>query len=111
MSMDDNITRLLMTGGTIVLVALCCGTCLFDSPGPSSMSNPCMLDEDTIRYEVEIGSAETPMTALQTTDVGETGSIFEEFSAVEPLEDGTYRATFRDTLNDETATMILQPCE
>ena len=111
MSTSDNMSALLVGGGIVLLFGLCCGTCLFDSPGPSWGSYPCMLDDDTLRYNVEIGSADAPMMMHKTAEVGDQGSVFEVFSAVDPLDDGTYRATFTDTLNDKTSTMILHPCE
>ena len=95
----------------IVLAGLCCGDCLYGTPGPDS--GACMLDADTLRYSTLISVSGYLVPTHATAHVGNNGAPYNLFVSVEPMPDaeGMWRATFRNTHTGEEADQILPTCD
>jgi len=100
----------LLPAGFVVLCGLGCYDCFYGTPGPDRGARACILDAETLQYRGSMSVSGVEIPVDRVVSVGEYGSVTGLFVSVEPLEDGMWRATFKNTHTGEEAEQILASC-
>ncbi|MDD4995108.1 MAG: hypothetical protein PHW53_01410 [Patescibacteria group bacterium] len=94
-------------GGLFVLIA---ASTFIRSPGPDNGARACVANQDTLVFTMQMDVSDAIIYTPRAIRVGSKGNMFERLTSIKAGPNGTWLATFHNTLTGRTGTKILPAC-